>query len=190
MSNCDTMLCDLPQVQTNECRFRLCHAATPVGALHIVVDDREAIHLAFWEEQEQAARHHWERWYGGIPWPPIEQVAKVTQQVEAYFAAPPGHLEQLPVKPRGTPFQQKVWAASRAITFGQRLAYGELARRISRVAAARAVGSALRQNPIALVVPCHRIVAASGSLGGYAGGLHRKLWLLNHEARVPAHARG
>ncbi len=170
--------------------FSLCSAATPLGRLYLVVDDREAIHVAFWEEQQLAARQHWHRWYRNVPWPAEGQGTMITEQVQRYFSVHPTCLDGVAVKPRGTTFQQKVWAALRAVPFGHPIRYGELGERVATRAAARAVGAALHRNPITLIVPCHRVIAANGWIGGYAGGVQRKLWLLDYEARVSSQARG
>ena len=105
---------------------------------------------------------------------------EVRRQLSAYFE---GDLRQfdLPVRLDGTAFQQTVWTALRELEFGQRVSYGELARRIGRPSASRAVGLANGRNPISIIVPCHRVIGASGSLVGYGGGLDRKRWLLEHE---------
>ena len=87
----------------------------------------------------------------------------------------------LPLSMRGTEFQQAVWAVLRTIPAGRTETYGEVARRIGRPAAVRAVGAAIGRNPVSIVVPCHRVVGAAGSLTGYAGGTDRKAWLLRHE---------
>src|SRR6185437_637184 len=87
----------------------------------------------------------------------------------------------------GTAFQREVWRALRDIPAGQTISYGELARRIGRPAAVRAVGLANGANPIGVVVPCHRVIGANGSLTGYGGGLHRKEWLLAHERAHTGH---
>lgn len=87
----------------------------------------------------------------------------------------------LPLVFRGTRFQQRVWEALRQIPFGQTSSYGELAQRVGSPGASRAVGSADAQNPIAIIVPCHRVIGADGDLVGYGGGLERKHWLLRHE---------
>ena len=102
-------------------------------------------------------------------------------RLRAYFAGDLEALVDLPVEPEGTPFQQKVWAALREIPPGRTTAYHELARRVRSPEAARAVGTACGANPIWIVIPCHRVVAAGGGLGGYGGGLARKRWLLEHE---------
>jgi methylated-DNA-[protein]-cysteine S-methyltransferase len=103
-------------------------------------------------------------------------------QLQAYFAGELREFE-LPLAPGGTPFQQRVWRALCDIPYGETISYGELARRIGQPAAARAVGLANGQNPIAIVVPCHRVIGANGSLTGYGGGLERKRWLLAHESK-------
>jgi methylated-DNA-[protein]-cysteine S-methyltransferase len=95
----------------------------------------------------------------------------------------------LPLAPRGTGFQELVWRALTAIPFGETRSYGELARTIGRPAASRAVGAANGRNPISIIVPCHRVVASSGQLTGYAGGLAAKKWLLEHEARFMPQAQ-
>jgi methylated-DNA-[protein]-cysteine S-methyltransferase len=103
--------------------------------------------------------------------------------LDAYFAGRPPALPRLDL--RGTAFQLAVWAALQDIPWGEVRSYGELARRVDREGGARAVGAANGRNPVAILVPCHRVVAAGGRLGGYAGGLEVKRWLLAHEA---AHA--
>lgn len=90
----------------------------------------------------------------------------------------------LPLVTSGTPFQRRVWAALREIPFGETRTYTELARRAGRPAAMRAAGAANGRNPFSIVVPCHRVVGADGSLTGYAGGLVAKAWLLSHERRL------
>ena len=111
---------------------------------------------------------------------------EAVRQLQAYFE---GELRRfdLPITLRGTDFQQVVWAALRALRLGERISYGELARRIGRPSASRAVGLANARNPIGIIVPCHRVIGAGGSLTGYGGGLARKQWLLEHETRFAVH---
>ncbi len=90
------------------------------------------------------------------------------------------------LRPGGTPFQQTVWSALERIPFGQTASYGEIAGRIAAPKAVRAVGAANGKNPIAIIVPCHRVIGGNGKLTGYAGGLQRKQWLLEHERRIAA----
>jgi len=90
----------------------------------------------------------------------------------------------IPLAPRGTPFEESVWMALLTVGYGSTCSYLDIARRLSNPKAIRAVGRANGSNPIGIVIPCHRIVGSDGSLTGYAGGLWRKRWLLDHEARV------
>jgi methylated-DNA-[protein]-cysteine S-methyltransferase len=108
-------------------------------------------------------------------------LAHVVAQLDAYFAGERTDFE-LPMEMHGTDFQRRVWAALREIPYGQTISYGELARWVGNPKASRAVGLANGRNPIAIVVPCHRVIGADGSLTGYGGGLERKVWLLEHEA--------
>ena len=108
---------------------------------------------------------------------------EVVRQLQAYFE---GELCQfdLPITLRGTDFQQVVWAALRELRTGERISYGELARRIGRPSAVRAVGLANGRNPISIIVPCHRVIGADGSLTGFGGGLPQKEWLPRHEGAM------
>lgn len=121
---------------------------------------------------------------GGVPLSPEASalLERVAEAVEAYFA---GTLRafDLPLAPRGTPFQRRVWDALRAIPYGRTASYADIARRIGQPKAVRAVGAANGRNPIAIVIPCHRVIGADGTLTGYAGGLARKEALLALEAR-------
>jgi O-6-methylguanine DNA methyltransferase len=108
----------------------------------------------------------------------------VSEVLDAYFAGDVDALDTLTVGGRGTPFQQEVWAQLRMIPVGSTISYGEMARRVGRPNAQRAVGMANASNPIALIVPCHRVIRTGGALGGYAFGLDYKRWLLAHEAGV------
>ncbi len=105
----------------------------------------------------------------------------VRDQLRAYFA---GELREFefPLRMKGTDFQRLVWKELMNIPFGTTISYAEQARRIGRAGAARAVGAANGRNPISIVVPCHRVIGANGTLTGYGGGLDRKQWLLDHEA--------
>lgn len=108
--------------------------------------------------------------------------ARVREQLRAYFA---GELQNfdIPLAPSGTAFQEEVWQALRTIPYGAIETYGSLAARIGRPGASRAVGLANGRNPIGIIVPCHRVIGANGSLTGYGGGIDRKRWLLEHERR-------
>ncbi len=104
--------------------------------------------------------------------------------IAAYFDGELHAIDSLPTATEGTPFQQCVWRALREIPAGQTVSYGALANRIGKPSAVRAVGLANGANPIGIVVPCHRVIGANGSLTGYGGGLERKRWLLHHERRT------
>ena len=106
--------------------------------------------------------------------------------LDAYFGGEPAALAGLVLAPSGSAFQERVWQALREIPFGRTASYGEIARRIGREGGARAVGGANHDNPLGIVVPCHRVIGADGRLVGYAGGLERKRWLLAHEGVLPA----
>jgi methylated-DNA-[protein]-cysteine S-methyltransferase len=108
-------------------------------------------------------------------------LAEASRQLAAYFARELKEFD-LPLEPRGTPFQQQVWAQLRGIGYGETASYGEIAHRLGKTnAASRAVGLANGQNPIPIVVPCHRVIGANGTLTGYAGGIERKQRLLQLE---------
>ncbi len=108
---------------------------------------------------------------------------RAERELAAYFA---GRLRRftIPLAPEGTPFQRAVWAALATIPFGETRSYSDVARAVGRPRAVRAVGAANGRNPLALVLPCHRVIGASGALTGYAGGIDRKEWLLAHEQRA------
>jgi len=110
-------------------------------------------------------------------------LARACEQLAEYFAGTRTTFA-VPLEPAGTPFQRRVWEALRAIPYGATLSYSELARRLGDVRATRAVGAANGRNPIPIVVPCHRVVGADGSLTGFGGGLDRKRWLLEHEGAL------
>jgi methylated-DNA-[protein]-cysteine S-methyltransferase len=110
----------------------------------------------------------------------------IAAALAAYFAGDLRAIDALQVDPEGTPFQRRVWDTLRTIPPGSTWSYAELARAVGQPSATRAVGAANGRNPIALVVPCHRVIASDGTLGGYGGGLEMKRWLLRHERSWPA----
>jgi methylated-DNA-[protein]-cysteine S-methyltransferase len=105
----------------------------------------------------------------------------ITEQIDAYFAGEREDFD-LPLAPHGTAFQLRVWDELTRIPFGETISYSELARRLGDPKLVRAVGLANGRNPISIIIPCHRVIGADGSLVGYGGGLERKQWLLDHEA--------
>ena len=110
-------------------------------------------------------------------------IAGTRAWLDAYFAGATADITPLSLDMRGTAFEQRVWAALRAIAPGETTSYGAIAKALGSAEASRAVGAANGANPIAIIVPCHRVIGSSGSLIGYGGGLDRKIWLLDHERR-------
>ncbi|MDQ4081216.1 MAG: methylated-DNA--[protein]-cysteine S-methyltransferase, partial [Gemmatimonadota bacterium] len=110
-------------------------------------------------------------------------LAAAREQLEAYFDA---RLQQfdLPLEAQGTEFQHRVWNSLKRIPFGETISYAELARRVDKPKAVRAVGAANGRNPLMIIVPCHRVIGADGSLTGFGAGIDRKRWMLDHETRV------
>lgn len=153
-----------------------CTIETPIGPLRLDVEDGAlvAVHLPGGRRPPSIAAEE-------LPDDPV--LAAAARQLEDYFAGRRTTFD-LPLRPRGTAFQRAVWDALRAIPPGETRSYGEIARAVGKPAAVRAVGAANGQNPLAIVVPCHRVIGAGGTLTGYAGGLEAKRWLLEHEARV------
>jgi methylated-DNA-[protein]-cysteine S-methyltransferase len=118
-----------------------------------------------------------------------DALAHAAAQLEEYFAGERTRFD-LPLSPVGTPFQLRVWAELREIPYGGTTTYGRIATDLGQPTASRAVGLANGRNPIAVIVPCHRVIGSDGSLTGFGGGLDRKRWLLEHERRVLAEVAG
>ncbi len=110
-------------------------------------------------------------------------IERAAAQLAEYFAGARTSFD-VPLDPEGTPFQKEAWSALATIPFGETVSYAEQARRLGDVRKARAVGAANGRNPISIIVPCHRVVGADGSLTGFAGGVEVKSWLLDHETRI------
>ncbi len=161
--------------------FAIHEMASPIGTMLLVTDDRETLRALDWTDCEERMQRLLRLHYGRVELTPAPTPESVRRALEQYFSGNLSALERVAVKTGGTPFQREVWAALRAIPAGQTASYGAQAERIGRPAAVRAVGLANGANPIGLVIPCHRVIGADRSLTGYAGGLHRKSWLLAHE---------
>jgi methylated-DNA-[protein]-cysteine S-methyltransferase len=160
--------------------------ATPIGEIDVVADAQGRLRvLEFHDQPQRLARalrlHH-----------PDQTVATgaapiaVRDGLEAYFAGELAALKTVPWTIGGTAFQQRVWQALVEIPLGETTSYARLAEQVGRPAAVRAVGAANGANPIAIVVPCHRVIGTGGSLTGYGGGIERKRWLLTHENALRA----
>ncbi|WP_030612982.1 methylated-DNA--[protein]-cysteine S-methyltransferase [Streptomyces sclerotialus] len=149
---------------------------TPVGPLTLVAQDGALTGLYMTDQRHRPPQES----FGHPEEPGAEPFATAIKQLQAYFA---GELTafDLPLHLDGTPFQRRVWAALCEIPYGATVSYGELAGRLGKPSAARAVGLANGKNPVGIIVPCHRVVGASGSLTGYGGGLQRKRHLLDFE---------
>jgi methylated-DNA-[protein]-cysteine S-methyltransferase len=156
---------------------------TPIGCLWLAVDAAGDLRVALFGDNESIVRRQLARDYGESRFV-LEAGAdtlSVRRSVARYFEGDLQAIDSISVATAGTPFQREVWSALRQIPCGATTSYGALARRIGRPAAVRAVGLANGSNPIAVIVPCHRVIGADGSLTGYGGGLERKRWLLRHE---------
>ena len=153
----------------------------PIGAFLVAVDQDGVLRgVDFWAD-EPRLRGLLRRQYGDVKVETGQSPAPIRRAFEDYFAGDIRALERVPVATVGTQFQRKVWAALQRIPAGETRSYGQLAAEIGEPDAARAVGLANGQNPIAIVIPCHRVIGANGSLTGFGGGLPRKRWLLTHE---------
>ena len=147
---------------------------SPVGVLTLLAEDGTLTGL--YMERQRYAPSRDDTWREDR-----SVLALVVEELEAYFARELTEFTAK-VKGRGTRFQLEVWHQLSQIPYGTTISYGELAKRVNRPGAARAVGSANGHNPVGIIVPCHRVIGADGSLTGYGGGLPRKTWLLAHES--------
>ena len=140
---------------------------TPLGRMYLASDGESITGLKFGTCEKDT---------------PDAVLLMAKSELEEYFAGERKDFA-VPVKPEGTAFQQKVWSALREIPYGETATYGEIAKRIGNEKACRAVGMANNRNPIAIIVPCHRVIGAGGSLTGYAGGIDKKEFLLKLESQ-------
>ena len=156
---------------------------TPIGTMLIVYDEEGAVRALDWDDYEprmhRLLRLHYGQ--GRTELRSGELPSVVRDALDAYFAGQIDALGDVPVRTNGTAFQRAVWAGLRAIDAGTAWSYADLAAFIGRPRAVRAVGAANGANPVGVIVPCHRVIGADGSLTGYGGGLERKRWLLRHE---------
>lgn len=147
------------------------HLKTPTGTLQINATEKEIIAISFLFEKPRPAVN------------PNHLCEEAAFQLKAYFTEKLTKFD-LPLRQDGTEFQNKVWKELMEIPFGKTITYGQLATKLGDPNYVRAVGAANGKNPLAIVVPCHRVIGANGSLVGYAGGLQRKKWLLNFESQL------
>lgn len=163
--------------------FFIDRLATPIGELIVIADGDGKLRTIDWTDHEARMKQLLDRYHGKGRYTliPRRDPGGLTTAMRRYFKGEIGVLKDLPIATSGTPFQQSVWKALRKIKDGTTISYAELARRIGKPKAVRAAGLANGQNPISIVVPCHRVIGSDGSLTGYGGGLERKQWLLAHE---------
>lgn len=158
---------------------------TPIGTLQVGASENAVLYVEL--PRRRGTEPRFERWLherllsrGETP---VLRLALA--QLREYFAGKRRSFD-VPVDPVGTAFQQQVWKLVAAIPFGKTVSYGAIAKRIGSPGRARAVGAAVGANPIPIIIPCHRVIGADGSLVGYGGGLRMKIWLLRHEQALLA----
>lgn len=163
--------------------FAIDRIATPIGELIVIADRDGKLRTIDWTDHEPRMKRLLDRYYrrNGYTLTAKRDPHGLGSAMRRYFEGDIAVLADLPVATAGTTFQTSVWQALRTIADGTTISYAELARRIGKPKAVRAVGLANGQNPIGIVVPCHRVIGSDGRLTGYGGGLERKQWLLRHE---------
>jgi methylated-DNA-[protein]-cysteine S-methyltransferase len=162
-------------------RLRLDRLATPIGEALIVTDETGILRAFDWADREAGMTRLLRLHYGSVVLEAGAAPGHVKRPLQRYFEGEVGGLAAIEWRTAGTPFQRAVWAGLTTIAPGETLSYGALAAKLGWPTAVRAVGTANGSNPISVVVPCHRVIGADGSLTGYGGGIERKRWLLNHE---------
>jgi len=167
-------------------RLFLDRAPSPIGELLIVSDETGLLRAVDFHDFEPRLRRLLRLHYGDMPLEAGAAPAAIRSPFVRYFDGELGALSDIAWDTGGTPFQRAVWRALTAIPPGQTIPYSELARRVERPTAIRAVGAANGANPLSLVAPCHRVIGMNGALTGYAGGVERKRWLLAHEGALQA----
>ncbi|MFA3779045.1 methylated-DNA--[protein]-cysteine S-methyltransferase [Yersinia sp. 1652 StPb PI] len=168
--------------------FFIDRMATPQGELLLIADQENRLRAIDWTDHYERLMKLLGNHYGPGAFTLVEQrnPGGLSDSMQRYFAGDLSIIDNLPVKTAGTDFQRQVWQELRKIPCGETITYGELAKRINRPTASRAVGMANGLNPISIVVPCHRVIGQQGALTGYAGGVERKRWLLMHEGYLLA----
>ena len=160
--------------------LQFAEVASPVGAILIACDGQTLIALEFADHGERLMAGLRRR-FGEFRVRRSRDPGGVASRIRAYLKGALGALDEIAADGGGTDFQRRVWSELRRIAPGEVVSYAGLARRIGRPSAVRAVANANAQNPVSIVVPCHRVIGSDGSLTGYGGGLPRKRWLLEHE---------
>jgi methylated-DNA-[protein]-cysteine S-methyltransferase len=163
--------------------FLIERTPTPLGEGVLISDAESALRLFYWEDPTHRWKAALRKRFGEVLLREKKGVSNHAKALKRYFDGDIAAVDEMTVAFNGTPFQNKVWNALRKIAGGTTTSYGALAQKIGKPDAVRAVGLANGQNPISLIVPCHRVIGSNGALTGYGGGLPRKRWLLDHEAR-------
>lgn len=153
---------------------------TAIGPVVVVTNATHVVAVDF-ADCDERLRKILDRRYGDAVTERVADPLGVSTRLRAYFGGDLDALEDIAADPQGSEFQRTVWRELRRIPVGHTVSYGELARRLGRPGASRAVGMANSRNPVGIVIPCHRVIGANGTLTGYAGGVERKRWLLEHE---------
>jgi methylated-DNA-[protein]-cysteine S-methyltransferase len=164
--------------------FHLDRLPTPIGTALLVTDAAGVLCALDWEEYEPRMKELLRLQYGAVSLRDARAPSETTAALTAYFKGDLDRLGTIPWRVAGTPFQRKVWSALPSIPAGTTMSYGALAAKLDMPKAMRAVGHANGSNPLSVVLPCHRLIGAGGSLVKYGGGLERKRWLLAHEGVV------
>lgn len=163
--------------------------ASPLGAILLITDEQGRVRALDFDDHPAHLKRLLQEHYGDYDLAEAQQKSDVEPKLQRYFSGELHALDSVTVAADGSAFRQQVWAALRKIPPGQVVSYGELASRLGKPKAAREVGGANAANPIAIIVPCHRVVAWDGNLRGFAWGLERKRWLLAHEGADPRRNR-
>jgi methylated-DNA-[protein]-cysteine S-methyltransferase len=161
--------------------FMLDRLTTPIGTILLVTDEDGVLRALDFDDYEARMKELLRLHYGAVSLRSGRAPKATRSALSAYFAGDFAALKTIAWRVAGTPFQRKVWTALPGIPAGKTMSYGALAAKLGSPKAMRAVGHANGSNPISVVVPCHRLIGANGSLVKYGGGLHRKQWLLRHE---------
>jgi methylated-DNA-[protein]-cysteine S-methyltransferase len=155
---------------------QVCLADTPLGQVILSFTPKGLAALDFAGEEGEMSQ-------GKPPSPPLDSMIEaVVKELYDFFKGAPTDFQAVPLDLQGTPFQIRVWQELRRIPRGRAISYREMAQRVGSPKGFRAVGQAIARNPIPIIIPCHRVIAADGSLGGYSSGIARKRWLIHHEA--------
>ena len=165
-------------------RLRFDRQKSPIGTMLLATNDQDVLYSLDFEDFEPRMHKLLKRYYGNVQLERGNVAMPIRAALENYFAGDFAAFAGLAVGAGGTDFQRDVWNRLRNISAGQTMSYGDLAAEVGRPSASRAVGLANGANPVAIVVPCHRVIGSNGALTGYGGGLPRKRWLLDHERAI------